>query len=195
LIHQGSWAIYWQAIVAKARHEKSQSGVVSRDVIWCVPTSKDMNMKQWLVLAGFVGLCLAVGGIGGFATSQSVVDWYPTLNKPSWTPPGWLFGPVWTLLYVMMGVAAWLVWKARDSGVALGIFAVQLALNMMWSLLFFGLKSPGAGLVCIVLLWAAIAATIVAFRRKSGVAALLLLPYLAWVSFATALNTAIVTLN
>jgi translocator protein len=152
-------------------------------------------MKQWWALAGFVVLCLAAGGIAGFATSQSVVDWYPALVKPSWTPPGWLFGPVWTVLYVMMGVAAWLVWKVRDSGVALGIFAVQLALNMAWSFLFFGAKSPILGLVCIVLLWIAIVATILAFRRKSSVAAAMMLPYLAWVSFATTLNGAIVALN
>ena len=154
-----------------------------------------MHMRQYWALAGFVGLCLAVGGIAGFATSQSVVDWYPTLNKPAWTPPGWLFGPVWTLLYVMMAVAAWLVWRAGDARQALGIFALQLALNMAWSFLFFGAKSPISGLVCIVLLWAAILATIVAFRRKSSVAAALMLPYLAWVSFATALNGAIVALN
>jgi translocator protein len=152
-------------------------------------------MKQWLALAGFVVLCLAVGAIAGFATSQSVVDWYPTLNKPSWTPPGWLFGPVWTVLYMMMGVAAWLAWRAGDARAALGIFAVQLALNMAWSFLFFGMKSPVSGLICIVLMWIAIVATILAFRRKSGLAALLMLPYLAWVSFATALNGAIVALN
>jgi translocator protein len=168
---------------------------MGREVILRVSWVWEMSMRQWWGLAGFVALCLAVGGIAGFATSQSVVDWYPTLAKPSWTPPGWLFGPVWTVLYVMMGVAAWLVWRVGDARAALGIFAVQLALNMAWSFLFFGAKSPISGLVCIVLLWAAIVATIVAFRRKSGVAALLLLPYLAWVSFATALNTAIVTLN
>jgi tryptophan-rich sensory protein len=102
---------------------------------------------------------------------------------------------VWTVLYVMMGVAAWLVWRAGDARVALGIFAVQLVLNMAWSILFFGMKSPISGLVCIVLLWVAIAATIWAFRRKSGVAALLLVPYLAWVSYATTLNGGIVALN
>ena len=152
-------------------------------------------MKQWLVLVVFVGVCLAVGGLGGFATAQSVTDWYPTLVKPSWTPPAWLFGPVWTALYIMMGLSGWLVWRVGSSGKALGLFAVQLALNLAWSFLFFGMKSPVSGLVCIVLLWLAIAATILAFRRKSAVAALLLLPYLAWVSFATALNGAIVALN
>lgn len=152
-------------------------------------------MKQWLVLAGFILVCLAVGGLGGVATAQSVTDWYPTLNKPAWTPPGWLFGPVWTVLYVMMGVAAWLVWRTGDARAALGIFAVQLALNFAWSFLFFGLKSPVMGLVCIILLWLAIAATIRAFGRNSNVAAVLLWPYLAWVSFATALNGAIVVLN
>ncbi len=152
-------------------------------------------MRQWMVLAGFIAVCLVVGALGGFATSQPVLEWYPTLVRPSWTPPSWLFGPVWTILYIMMGVAAWLVWRTGDAGRALGMFAVQLALNLAWSFLFFGLRSPLAGLACILLLWLAIAGTILEFRKRSGAAAGLMLPYLAWVSFATALNAAIVVLN
>lgn len=152
-------------------------------------------MRQWWVLAGFIVACVAVGGLGGFATAQSVVEWYPTLNKPSWTPPSWLFGPVWTLLYLMMAVAAWLVWRAGNSKGALILFWAQLALNLAWSFLFFGARSPTLGLIDIILLWIAIAATIFAFALHNRVAAFLLVPYLAWVSFATALNSAIYLLN
>jgi translocator protein len=152
-------------------------------------------MRQWLVLAGILVLCLAVGGLGGFATAQSVVDWYPALNKPSWTPPSWLFGPVWTVLYIMMAVAAWLVWKAGEAKGALLLFGAQLLLNLAWSFLFFGAKSPGLGLINICVLWLAIAATIFAFSLRSRIAGFMMVPYLAWVSFATALNTAIYLLN
>jgi translocator protein len=152
-------------------------------------------MKQWWVLAGFVALCLSVAAVGGFATASSVIDWYPTLNKPSWNPPSWLFGPVWTVLYIMMAVAAWLVWKQDGSRPALILWGGQLALNLAWSFLFFGARSPILGLIDIIGLWLAIAATIFLFAQKSRVAAYLMVPYLCWVSFATALNAAIVMLN
>lgn len=152
-------------------------------------------MRSWLVLAGFVVLCLAVAALGGWVTVQAVAEWYPTLNKPSWTPPSWLFGPVWTVLYIMMAVAAWLVWKAGQAKVALLLFGAQLLLNLAWSFLFFGARSPGLGLIDIVLLWLAIAATIFAFSLRSRLAAYLMVPYLCWVSFATALNAAIFVLN
>ncbi len=152
-------------------------------------------MNKWVVLAGFVALSLAVGAIGGFATTQSVVEWYPTLNKPSWTPPSWLFGPVWTALYIMMAVAAWLVWQRGDSKYALILWGGQLLLNLAWSILFFGARSPTLGLIDIIALWVAIAATIFLFAQKSRGAAFLMVPYLCWVSFATALNAAIFMLN
>jgi translocator protein len=152
-------------------------------------------MQKWLVLAGFVALCLVVGALGGWATADAVVQWYPTLNKPSWTPPNWLFGPVWTVLYIMMGVAAWLVWRQPDSRAVLLLWAGQLALNLAWSVMFFGARSPGLGLLVIVLMWLAIAATLFAFAFKSRLASFLLLPYLCWVSFALALNAAIFMLN
>jgi tryptophan-rich sensory protein len=152
-------------------------------------------MKQWWVLAGFVGLCFAVAAIGGFATMQAVTEWYPTLNKPNWTPPSWLFGPVWTVLYLMMAVAAWLVWKQGNSRAALILWGGQLLLNLAWSFLFFGARSPTLGLIDIAALWVSIVATIFLFAQKSRVAAYLMVPYLCWVSFATALNAAINLLN
>ncbi len=154
--------------------------------------------RSLAVLGAFVVGCVLVGALGAFATASSVATWYPTLTKPSWTPPDAWFGPVWTALYVAMGVAAWLVWRAREwneTRTPLVLFAVQLALNAAWSFLFFGLRSPGLALVEIVALWVAIVATLLAFGRVSRLAAWLLTPYLAWVSFAMALNLAIWTLN
>ena len=152
-------------------------------------------MRQVLALLGFLVLCLGVGALGGWATSQAVVEWYPTLVKPSWQPPAWLFGPVWTVLYIMMAVAAWLVWRAGNARAALMLFGGQLLLNLAWSFLFFGARSPGLALLDIAALWLAIAATIFAFSFKSRIAAFMMVPYLCWVSFATALNAAIWTLN
>jgi len=118
-------------------------------------------------------------------------EWYRALDKPPWTPPGWVFGPAWTLLYLSMGVAAWLVWRERLGSRALlplALFGAQLVLNGLWSWLFFGLRRPDLALADILALWLAIAATIVAFWGVRPVAGALLLPYLAWVTFATALN-------
>lgn len=158
-----------------------------------------VHSRQWIVLAGFIAICLLTGTLGGWVTSQSVVEWYPTLNKPAWNPPAWVFAPVWTTLYVMMAVAAWLVWKKapRGSGVrlALALFFIQLALNCLWSFLFFGARSPAWALVDIVALLAALAATTWVFFNHSRMAGALLLPYLAWVSFAAFLNFTIWQLN
>jgi translocator protein len=152
-------------------------------------------MRTWLVLAAFIALCLGAGFVASFATMQSVVEWYPTLNKPSWTPPNWLFAPVWTVLYIMMAVAAWLVWRAGNSKTALFLFFGQLLLNVAWSFLFFGAQSPLLGLINIVLMWLAIAVTIFAFAMRSRLAAFLMVPYICWVSLATALNASIYMLN
>ena len=149
----------------------------------------------WIGLVVLIALCFAVAGIGGLATSPNIPNWYAGLNKPSWTPPGWLFGPVWSVLYLSMAVAGWLVWRKGNALVPLAFFAVQLIFNGAWSWLFFGLHNPGAAFVDIVLLWAAITATTIAFWRRSLVAGLLFLPYLAWVSFAAVLNWAIWRLN
>jgi len=152
----------------------------------------------WIGLIVLLVLCFAVAAIGGLATIPNIPDWYAGLAKPSWTPPNWVFGPVWSVLYLSMAVAAWLVW--RQAGLAgavvpMALFGIQLLLNAAWSWLFFGLHSPSAASVDIVLLWTAIAATTVAFWRRSMVAGILFLPYLVWVSFASVLNLAIWRLN
>jgi benzodiazapine receptor len=155
-------------------------------------------LHQSAALVLCVGVCFAAAAVGAMLTNPSVPGWYASLTKPSWNPPSWVFGPVWSLLYLLMGVSAWLVWlKAgfRAARVPLALFGVQLVLNMAWSALFFGLRSPGAALIEIVLLWGAILATMIAFWRRSAPAGWLMLPYLAWVTFAVALNLAIWNLN
>lgn len=156
------------------------------------------STRSILALAGFLALSFAASAIGGLATYPAIPGWYQSLEKPTWTPPSGLFGPVWTLLYILMGVAAWLVWRrggwAEQRG-ALTLWLIQLALNATWSLLFFGMRSPTLGLGEIVLLWLAILATLIAFWKVSAAAGGLLVPYLAWVTFATALNFAIWRLN
>lgn len=154
--------------------------------------------RSWIGLIVAVVICFGVAGVGSIATTSGVPGWYATLAKPSWTPPGWVFGPVWTVLYLAMAVAAWLVWREgglRANRMELTLFGVQLALNGLWSWLFFGLERPSAAAVEILLLWLAIAATTVVFWRRSLAAGVLLAPYLAWVSFAVALNWAIWRLN
>lgn len=156
-----------------------------------------MNVRNVLYAVLFMFGCLIIGFIGSLFTTPAIPGWYATLNKPSFNPPSWVFAPVWTMLYVLMGIAAYLVWsnkkdkkKSTDVSVnfALGTFAVQLFLNLLWSILFFGFQSPVLGLACIALLWVAIIVTIVQFHKFSRVAALLLLPYLLWVTFAIVLN-------
>jgi benzodiazapine receptor len=142
---------------------------------------------------------LAAAFLAGFIGAQFPPGpWYASLAKPSWNPPDWIFAPVWTLLYLLMGISAWLVWKtAGFAGAksAMTLFFIQLALNAIWSWLFFGLHMPGAALVEIVLLWLAILATIILFWGVRPTASLLLLPYLAWVAFAAVLNWQIWRLN
>ena len=156
-----------------------------------------MNNAVKLIIA--VAAPIVIGGLSGFATARGVSTWYPTLVKPSFNPPAWVFGPVWTVLYIMMGVAAYLVWRqgigADGVRVALVVFVVQLALNGLWSILFFGMQSPGWALVEIVVLWLAIGVTIRLFWVVVPAAGALLLPYLAWVSFAMVLNASLWWLN
>jgi len=150
-----------------------------------------------LVLA--VGLCLMVGALGSLATTPKIPTWYAGLAKPAWTPPDALFPIVWTTLYVLMAVALWRLWQLHRPSLqrrlAIGLWFVQLALNALWSPVFFGMEAVGAALAVILVLWLAIAATIWAAARIDHVAAGLLTPYLLWVSYATALNAAILALN
>lgn len=141
--------------------------------------------------------CEAVG-LAGAAVTDPGSAWYRALEKPPFQPPAWVFGPAWTLLYALMGVAAWRVLRRREAPGArraLGLFAAQLALNAAWSPVFFGAHAIGAALAILVALDVLVAATVVAFRRVDRTAAVLLLPYLAWVLFATTLNAAILRLN
>jgi tryptophan-rich sensory protein len=154
-----------------------------------------MSFASILALLVFVALCAAAAAIGA-ATRPG--EWYRQLVRPAWAPPAWLFAPVWTLLYLMIAVAGWLVWLRWDwegAPLALALWAVQLVLNATWTPLFFGLRRAGLGFANIFLLWLAIIATISAFERVSLVAALLLLPYLLWVTFASALNFSVWQLN
>jgi translocator protein len=154
--------------------------------------------KLGLMLLFFLFVCFAAAGIGTWWTNSSLDTWYRTLEKPSWNPPDAVFGPVWTTLYVMMAVSAWLVWSrgAPPSAPVVWIpFGTQLALNTAWSGIFFGLRQTGWAFAEILWLWLAIAATIAAFRLRSRVAGWLLVPYLAWVTFAAVLNVAIWRLN
>lgn len=156
------------------------------------------HTRNAVALACFVALCLAVAAIGGAVTATSVGSWYAGLAKPSFNPPGWVFGPVWTVLYFMMAFAAWRVWRARDlagARAALGLWALQLALNLCWSLIFFGARAIGAALAEIVVLLAAILATALLFWRIDRLAGALLVPYAVWVGFATILNAALWRLN
>ena len=151
-------------------------------------------------LVGSVLACEAVGGIGAIFTSDGLKEWYPALEKPSFNPPGRVFGPVWTTLYAMMGVAFYLVSQQEKSDEGLRrtarvLFGVQLILNLLWSYIFFGRRAPGWALVEIVCLWVSIVATIAVFSKVSGKAAMLMVPYLLWTSFATVLNFSIWRLN
>ena len=157
------------------------------------------NTRTVIGLIVCLALPLAVGALGALGTMDGVRSWYPSLRRPSFAPPSWLFGPVWTTLYVMMGVASFLVWRegpARpEVRSALMLYAIQLVLNLAWSWLFFGFRQPLAALVDIIVLLALIAVTAQRFARVSRIAAVLLLPYLAWVAFATALNSGFWWLN
>lgn len=154
--------------------------------------------RQLLALFLFLLACAVVAGLGSLFTMSAMDGWYADLEQPDWEPPDWVFGPIWSILYLAIGVAAWLVWRERgweQGRIPLVLWSVQLGLNLLWTAIFFGLEMPGAGLVEIVALWLAIAATIVAFWPVSRLAALLLVPYFGWVSYAAALNYAIWTLN
>jgi len=160
-----------------------------------------LNMRIrdiWKLVVSIIA-CLAAGAIGSIFTRQAIPTWYATLEKPAFNPPNWLFAPVWTLLYLLMGVAAFLVWRKglenRQVRIALIVFLVQLVLNALWSVAFFGLESPLFGVVVIAALWVAILFTVLKFYRISLAASVLMWPYLLWVTFAAVLNVSIWLLN
>jgi tryptophan-rich sensory protein len=156
------------------------------------------RLRDALGLILFLAVSYTAAAIGSAFTFPAVDGWYQQLNRPDWTPPDWLFGPVWTVLYATMGIAAWMVWRRHGlAGArgALSVFLLQLVMNALWSVQFFGMQRPGLALAELLLLWLAILGTVMLFWHKNALAGLLLLPYLAWVSFAGALNLAIWQLN
>lgn len=162
--------------------------------------SSRSRSAQIAALAGFVAIVMIAAAVGSRATIPNLRPWYDGLRKPGWTPPSWIFGPVWSLLYVLMAVSAWRVWRRDDARPrarrqALACWAFQLALNVGWSWLFFGLRNPPLAFLELLALWLAILATIVATARVDRPAAWLLAPYLLWVSYAGALNATIARLN
>lgn len=149
-------------------------------------------LATWLPLGGFLLACFAAASTGAIFGPG---DWYERLRKPSWRPPNWLFPPAWAVLYVLMAVAAWLVWRVDGFGLPIALWVVQLLFNASWSWLFFGLRRPDLAFYGLSALWLAIVATIIAFAGVRSDAALLMLPYIAWVSFAGALNLKMWQLN
>lgn len=157
---------------------------------------RDIDLRKLLIaLAG----CYFVAIAGAAITTEAVQSWYPTLEKPGFTPPNWVFGPVWTILYTVIAVSAYIVWthgiENRDVKLGLALFWLQLVLNLLWNFAFFTSRSPSAGLVAIIVLWLSIVATIWKFSKVSKKATLLLVPYILWVSFAGFLNFQIWMLN
>ncbi len=159
---------------------------------------KPTRAQALAALAGFLGVCFLVSGLGGWVTSTSVDTWYQTLEKPPFNPPDWVFAPVWTALYIFMAVAGWRVWRKvgfAQAKTAFTYYFIQLALNLVWSFLFFGAQNVGAALLEVVVFLIAIIATMLHFAQFDKIAAGLFVPYAAWVSFATLLNGSIWFLN
>lgn len=155
-----------------------------------------MGKINWGKLIASIALCQGAGVVGSFFTVSSIPTWYATLAKPSFSPPGWVFGPVWILLYFMMGLSFYLILtKKTQKGAAIELFLIQLTLNTLWSIIFFGLKNPYWAFLEILFLWTAILLTIIYFYKISKFTAYLLIPYLLWVSFAVYLNFTIWRLN
>lgn len=156
------------------------------------------HKNLWISLVAFIIICLLVQIFASIWTRETVSTWYPTLFKPSWTPPNWVFGPVWSILYILIAVSGWLIYKAefsRKRSIALWLYGCQLAVNFLWSFLFFSLRSPILGLIDIVLLCVLIILTIINAWPVRQLASLLLIPYLIWVIYATSLNAGIWFLN
>ena len=160
--------------------------------------SNPARKREAIGFIAILALCLAVSALGGAVTATSVGTWYQSLAKPAFNPPDWIFAPVWTALYFFMALAAWRVWRQgglRPALPALMLFAVQLALNLCWSIVFFGMRAIGAALIEITVLLFAILVTTVVFWRRDRIAGILFVPYAAWVGFATVLNAALWRLN
>lgn len=155
------------------------------------------KIKNWPFLILAILLCEGAGILGSFFTVSSISTWYATLTKPSFSPPNYIFGPVWTILYALMGISLYLVWTSKNKSKqqAVNLFLIQLGLNAIWSIIFFGLKNPGLAFIEIIALWVAIFLTIRTFQKVSKIASYLLYPYLVWVSFASVLNLSILILN
>ncbi len=160
-----------------------------------------MDLKKILKLIGLIVLCEVIGSLGSIFTIPSIPTWYADLVKPFFSPPNWIFAPVWTTLFLLMGIAFYIIWESKEKKLgkirilALGWFEVQFAFNVIWSYLFFGLRSPFLGFVGILLLWISIVITISYFFKVNKKAAYLLIPYLLWVCFAGILNFFIMLLN
>ena len=156
-------------------------------------------MKKAIRVLIFILICEGAGIIGSVFTMPSIPGWYAGLSKPPFNPPSWIFGPVWTILYAMMGLSAYLIYQSgigkKQVKRALAVFAVQLLLNTLWSIVFFGAHMIFAAVIVILLLWGMILVTIIVFHRISKAAAYLLIPYILWVSFATVLNISLYILN
>ena len=155
-------------------------------------------LRSLIGLAVSLGLCFGAGFLGSVFTTPSIPTWYAGLAKPSWTPPAWIFSPAWSILYGMMALALWLIWRRGGGATAtvpIVLFMVQLVLNVLWSILFFGFRMPGVAFAEIVFLWLAILATMITFWRLHSWAGLLLLPYLIWTAFAGVLNFALWRMN
>lgn len=153
-----------------------------------------VNLPKFVVSILF---CLGVGGLGSLFTAPAIDNWYSTLNKPTFSPPNWIFAPVWTTLYVLMGISLYLLWISKKKGkdMAIKLFLIQLALNFLWSLIFFGMHNPQLAFLEIIILWASILSTIREAGKISKKATYLLYPYLLWVAFALILNLSVVILN
>lgn len=160
---------------------------------------RTFDTKEIIRLIVSIVIVFLAGAVGTVSTLKEITTWYTSLVKPSWTPPNWAFGPVWTTLYVLIGISLYLVWREglnrKDVRIALVVFAVQLILNMVWSLVFFGTHNIFGGLVLVILLWISILANIIVFYRISRPAGVILIPYLIWVTIASYLNYSVFVLN
>jgi len=192
---------YWRSLKKTSATFRFISSILLDNKLFFVIMQSLIEMKLIAVIKLIISIAICLGAsiIGSFLTTPAIPTWYANLKKPFFTPPNWLFAPVWTILFILMGVALFLIWhKGLDSTAvktALVIFFLQLMFNISWSASFFAFRSPLAGLIVIVILWIAILLTIMNFYRISMVAGVLLIPYILWVSFAAVLNFALFTLN